>query len=451
MSTTIDEGKGLVKVYWADIRHRVAKVAPQFAKIIDKISPDHTFPIYLAYYPYGEIICDTKQLFLPKQSGGVYSLSEPEAPKEVIKHLGYGKNSIPFGIVLDKTMEYFIDFKDEPISIPWLLYSPGTFFPITRILSSESKYVYASNNILTTVSGARSAFMLPNIGCAVHHTNLQREFNLQIPPPKNLYQQGEVFKQLANSKLINSPWRSCLMYFSEKWIQKLHTDSAWLELKLYLHETGWQRTEYNRNSISYAIAFSVIQKKRNLKPNPYLTDTSRHLFATALGAAAGYVPAMDESALPLNILQKIYIESYGLKKYFPTILQPHMFNFEIDKLPIYYSLQYPSTYIFSPKSRKITNTLLELRELEHITKVFANELSKSTALCADTIIHEVAKKIEFNYFHNEVDSHHIIKPSTEIFEFDDRFKKITADIKLPHANFSSDARFLRGCISISVK
>jgi hypothetical protein len=36
MSTTIDEGKGLVKVYWADIRHRVAKVEPQFAKIVDK-------------------------------------------------------------------------------------------------------------------------------------------------------------------------------------------------------------------------------------------------------------------------------------------------------------------------------------------------------------------------------------------------------------------------------
>ncbi len=451
MVTTSDEGKGLVKVFWGDIRHKVSKIDPTFAQIIDKLSPDKTFPIYLAYYPYGALIADHQHFFLPDNTKGAFKLTDVNAPKEVIKNLGYGKNSIPFGMVLDKSIEFFIDFKDEAISVPWLIYSPGTFFPSARILSRKNKHIYAPNNTLTITSGMRSAFMLPNIGCAIHHSNLQRDFNLQLPPPKSLYAHWDIFKELVNSKTINSDWCSCLMYFSEKWVEKLYSDKSWIELKLYLHELSWERTEYSRNSTYYDIAFSVIQKKRNLKPNPYLADTARHLFTTALGAAPGYTPAIDNTALPLNDLQKVYVDSYGLKKYIPTILHPTKFNFEKDKLPIYYSLQNPSTYVFSPKSRKITNTLLELRELDHITKIFTEELSKGAPFCSDTIINKAAESIEFKYFHNESDRHHIITPSSEIPNFDHRFNKIHADIKLPNATFSNDAKFLRGCISIRKK
>lgn len=43
-------------------------------------------------------------------------------------YLGYGETSSPFGIVLEKELEYFIDLKSEQASIPFAIYSPGSFF-----------------------------------------------------------------------------------------------------------------------------------------------------------------------------------------------------------------------------------------------------------------------------------------------------------------------------------
>ena len=60
MVTEIDEGRGLVKTCWAEIRKRVAKVEPRFAKIVDELGPDKGFPVYLSYLPYGAIEGDAE-------------------------------------------------------------------------------------------------------------------------------------------------------------------------------------------------------------------------------------------------------------------------------------------------------------------------------------------------------------------------------------------------------
>lgn len=451
MVTEVDEGKGLVKVYWADIRKRVAKVEPTFAKIVNELSPDKTFPIYLAYYPYGAFKGDTETIFIPKSEGGHYSLLDLDAPKDVLKHLGYGKHDSPLGMVLEKCFEIFTDLKIEGITIPSLVYSPGDFISFMKNLSRKSNRTYSSNSIFAATSGVRSTFMLPNIGCTTNHLNLQRDLNIKSPPAKSLYEHWYVFKELTNGNQINCDWRSCLMYFSKKWLEKIHSDKAWLTLKLYLHEKAWQRFQYNLNHFHYDVVFSIIQKRRNLKPNPYLTDTARHLFAAALGAAPSYVPAHNNDALPLDILQKIFVELYGLKKYYPTIMQPIHFKFEHEKAPVYYSLQNPSTGAFSPRSRTVSSTLFEMRELAHIMEIFIDELSKDNSMCSDSIISQIAKNIQFNYFHNKTDRHHVIRPSNEIETLDERFNFVNPKYKVKDAKFASDAPFVRGCISIKTK
>ncbi|MBV9575773.1 MAG: hypothetical protein JO149_04040, partial [Gammaproteobacteria bacterium] len=72
MFTTIDERKGVVKIYWEEVRARVAKVAQEFAKAVDELSPDKSFPLYLAYYPYGDLKGDTISPFLPMIERGNY-------------------------------------------------------------------------------------------------------------------------------------------------------------------------------------------------------------------------------------------------------------------------------------------------------------------------------------------------------------------------------------------
>ncbi|ODN43204.1 hypothetical protein [Piscirickettsia litoralis] len=448
MLTEVDEGKGLVKVYWQDIRKRAMEVEPVFSKLVDKLSPNTNFPLFLAYYPYGALTGDTETTHLPTIDRGSYKLSDTDIPKDVTKHLGYAKNSMPLSMLLDKNMEMFIDLPNEKISIPWTLWKPGHFFPFSRILSLKNTRQYPVNGVLNATAGARSAFMLPNIGSMVNHFNLQRDFNIQLPPPKSLYEHWYIFKEIANSSTFKSEWRSCIIYFSKSWVDHLHNDSNWLELKMYLYEKGWANTEYHRNRFYYDIAFSSIQKNRNLKPNPYLADTAQHLFTIALGATPGFAPAEGEENLPTKLIQEAFVESYGLKKYFPTIMQPCQFIFETDKFPVYYSLQNPSTYVFSPKSRQASSTLLEMRELEHLVRIFSEELSKHDSICYDSIISLAAKNINFQYFHNKKDQHNIVTPSSKISTLDTRFRH--SHIHNENAIFSSDAQFVRGCISIKI-
>lgn len=451
MDMEFDDDNNVVKIYWDDIREKVTKVEPKFAKIVDALNPDKSYPLFLAYYPYGSTDADTESSLFPRNDGSFFRISDSDAPKEIVKYLGYSKNSTPLGMVLDKEIECFIDLKNEGITIPWHIYQPGSMFPFARILNKATDRIYAPNGLLSSTAGARSAFMLPNIGCGVNHSNLQRDFNVQSPPPKSLYEHWHVFKEIVNSDIAKTDWRCCVMYFSEKWLTSIHSNPAWSQLKQYLHELAWYRYEWDRNRIYYDITFSIIQKSRNLKPNPYLADTATHLFATALGAVPGYTPSLNDQALPLNILQKAFIESYGLKKYLPNILQPSHYKLETDEHPIYYSLQHPSTHVFSPKSRDSSSTLFEMRELEHIMRIYTQELTKNNALCTDTIIGKAAEQVSFKYYHNKPDRHRVVNNSTQIFANDNRFNKINEKHASVNAKHASDAPFVRGCISINKK
>ncbi|WP_298623788.1 hypothetical protein [uncultured Legionella sp.] len=448
MFTRVDERKGLVKCFWSDIRQRIAQVEPAFTHIVDQLSPDQSYPLYIAYYPYGDTDADTYSSLFPNINGSYYRITDPNTPPDVLKHLGYSANGTPLGMILEKELECFIDFKNEQITIPWLVYKPGDIFPLSTVLNKRTSHVYTPNGLLSSTAGARSTFMLPNIGATANHSNLQRDFNIKSRPAKSLYEHWHVFKEIIHSNVVNVDWHCCIVYFSESWLNSLHNDVAWKTLKQYLHELAWYRYEYERNRIYYDITFSVIQKKRNLKPNPYLVDTAKHLFATALGAAPGYAPAIDDNALPADVLQHAFVESYGLKKYTPTIMQPKHFNFETDYFPIYYSLQHPATRVFSPRSRLASSTINEMRELEHIMNIFIEELSKNGALSSDTVIGQIAKWVKFSYFHNATDSHNILRNSLELFNNDSRFNDTTC--RSPEALFAADASFLRGCVSIGV-
>jgi hypothetical protein len=444
-----DANNGMIKLSWKDVRDKVRSVEPHFAKLVDKINPDASFPLYLAFYPYGELDADTQSTLFPDQQGGFYRLTDANVPNEVMQDLGYSVNNTPLGMVLEKQIECFVNLKSNKITIPTFIYTPGKIFPLTRILNNKNNRIYAPYGLLCSTAGARSAFMLPNIGCSTNHVLLQRDFKIKTPAPKTLYDHWQIFKEIARSKIANSDWRCCVMYFSEKWIEKINSDSAWNELKQYLQELAWHQCEYEINRIHYDMIFSIIQQKCNLKPNPYLTDTAKHLFTTALGISPGYAPAVDDSALPVKILQKAFIESYGLKKYTPTVFHPIHYNFETEKYPIYYSLHNPSTLVFSPKSREVSSTLNEIRELEHIMNVFSRELAKDDGMCSPvSMMNKLAKKIKLNYFHSKIDSHGIVQLSSEIPANDERFNYLV-DRGNSQAGFANDGPFVRGCIRIS--
>ena len=448
MVSLLDERQGLVKTCWNNISNRVEQVNPEFASLVNELSPDDSYPIYLAYYPYGEMKGDTISTFLPTIDGGKCRLNDPNISKDIKKDLGYGIRSSPLGMVLEKQLEYYVDLKELKQLIPWQIYYPGSFFPISRILPTKSNRIYTPNGLLSAVAGSRSVFMLPKVGCYNKHLMLKKTYNVKSQPPKALYDHWEIFKDIIYTHGDNCEWRTCIIYFSQKWVDKIFSDSTWHRLKKFLLEVAWTSFEPARNQFYHDIGYSLIQRQRNLKPNPYLVDTAKHLFSIALGTFPGFSPAIDEQGLPLKLIQEAYISSYGMKKYIPTIMEPKHFQLEQTIFsPVYYSLQHPSTISFSPKSRQLSSTLFEMRELNHVMNVFIDELNKPQNIFADTVLTDIAKTVKFLFYHNQIDPHRAILLSENIARHDERF--ILSMTKSSTGNeFASDSPFVRGCISV---
>ena len=113
MFTIVDEKKGVVKTYWSEVRDRFEKVNPHLSKLIDAVSPGKNMPIYLVYFPYGMLKGDTKQSYLPLCDGGHVTLSDVNIHKDIHQDLSYGMYSSPLGMILDKYIEYFIEFDNQ--------------------------------------------------------------------------------------------------------------------------------------------------------------------------------------------------------------------------------------------------------------------------------------------------------------------------------------------------
>jgi hypothetical protein len=447
MFSEVDNGQGTIRVTWEKIRERVKRVEPTFCALIDEVSPDESFPLYLLYFSYGQLKGDTICPFLPGCDGVIYPLNSTELPKEIIDDLGYGLGSCPMGMYLDKYFEYYIDIPALKLTLPRIIRGPGDIFPLSAIFKHKNNRNYAPNGIMSVMSGSRSVFMLPHIGSKNHYERLQYDFNLSCSRPQNLYDHFNIFKELVDK----STWRSCLIYFSKKWVDKITNDPAWSKVKMYLYDLLMEHyaPEHNKNLLDSV--FSYIQFDKNLKPNPYLADTARHIINTAIGTVPGYVPASNEDFLPVAEIEKAFIESYGMKKYFPTILHPEHFIVEKNPLPIYYSLQYPSTHNFSPKSRSASSMLVEMRELSVLLNVFLQEISKENSACYGTIFNKIAKDVDITCIHNQNDKKNLIKESDYIEKNDPRFTNNFSYPCVEEQKFAADGKFFRGCISISAK
>lgn len=451
MTKRIEEGKSLIKVYWQDIRRYVVKLNPIFTELVDNLNlPPNEFPLYIARYPYGASLGAGKGAILPTEKGKLCRLLDVYFPNEVIQDLGYGKESLPLGMVLDKQMEYFLDLKSQKLTIPIRMHLPGTFFALNGALNrykKNSQLITMSNIFLSAQAGVRSALMLPNITAMPNHTRLKRRLKINHATPKCLYEHGILFKEISESKEAHCLWRLELLYFSNVWIENLNTNAAWAPLKLYFGHLLSEAFSFEKDYIFYTLLFSLIQKEALLKPSPFLTDTIQWLFTIASGTVPGYAPANDNDALPLSVLQRVYAHVYQLDKHLPIIMIPQHFCIKSEQ-PVYYPLKYPSMPRFSIRQKESATTLADMRELSDLMKVFVNNFSQKGALCNNTIINEIAKKVEFTYFHCELDKEKVIQHSSKMLEQDVRFNEIHPLIRMKEAKWPGDSAFLRGCIRI---
>lgn len=427
----------LETVYWTDVRDKVAQVNPKFAQIVDQLAPDKKFPLYLARYPYGSLIVSQGELALPKNISS-----------SIKEKLAYSQGHLPWGMMLENSIELFIDAKGQ--IIPAFIQGPGKTFGLWR--EFDTKPSFYPDKLINVSSGARSIFMIPNIGDIYYHKNLKRDFNLRLSPPKTLASQWEIFKALTQHPNSGCRWQTSILFFSQNWLDALRKDSAWGQLYAGLLQQIWVLSSYWRNKVFYDYTFSCMQANRRLKPNPYLADSVKHLIQIALGVAPGFSPKQDNLSAPVDLLQQIYIESYRLKKYVPTLMAPAYFNAE--NSPVYYSLQFPSTMEFSPKARKLTSTVSDLSEIKHVANIYLQEIASGKLQIEDTALGQQLSSIQFDYFQSKQDRHGEVV-LTNVMPIEDpkliECRFLSKVYPQKHREFAETGTFNRGCVRVMYK
>lgn len=435
--------KGELEIHtWKTLRNTVKIKYPQLGTIIDELSPEDGYNLYKVEYPYGAIILDKGIFQIPNCNKQIVSLYHPSIPENIKIDLDYN-HTIPVGLVLKNCFEsYMITGKRV---VPATLFRAGELLALWRVFDEGKSY--QDGSFWTISSGARATCMLPKITDKNCYKQLKNKFGLDLSLPKDLQEHWQLFDNLIHSTTTINPWTAEVIFLSKKWFSHKE-DKQWNGFYYFLLNTVWQASAFSRNKMMFDFIFSVIQEKRNLKPNPYLADTAVHLMAIGNGVTPAFTPALDDSAAPIKLLKNIFINDYRLKKYAPIIMHMHHFSPKENR-PVYYSFQIPTTMIFSPKSNNALTTMSEMRELKYIIETLLEEILNGNLGVSRTPLFELANQIRFNFYHTEKDKTNQISSIENLSITDRSFSTILSED--PNFKFPEYSPFFRGCISISLK
>lgn len=432
---------GLTKHTWKSLAKEISQIRPEFAQIINEISPSDDYSLYVGEYTYGSLLLDKGVFQVINDRNELVPLSDDSIDSNIREDLSY-TGTIPLSMVAEKSIETFFTFDNR--TIPSSFYTQGEMVSLWRVLEGDCSY--QEGPLWSISSGARSICILPKVTDKVGINNLKKIFHSKTKDLSTLQGHWKLFTHLANHEKFSQPWKSRVIYFSRKWFEH-RNDKEWLGFFQFILNQAWQDSTYKRNQFIFDFAFSLMQKNRNLKPNPYLADTVKYLIGVgSTGGMPGLAPAIDDQAAPITGLQRAYLENYCLKKYVPTIM--HTYHFSLDESrPVYYSLKTPITTMFSPRSAMLSSKMKDLRELKYILENFLSETLKGKLMIEKTPLYSLAKNINYEFYHCDPDHYNEISPVSGMPKSDKNL--MSCLVKSSNKNFPEFSPFFRGCVQVA--
>lgn len=427
------------KYSWDEIKHKVMAINPSFYEAIEPIKALKRPLFFIAKYDFGEHFGVNNHAYLPSPSGALLRIDDKQTEHELYCHLGYGKNSLPLGMILNKYCEWHY-FGENGRIFPDCIQGPGAIFNM-QVIFDEDQTV--DNNVLSVSSGALSSFLLPNIGCKRKHARLQKNFNILSPSPKSPYEHYLVFKELLQNKKPNSQWQSEVLYFSKSFVDEVKSNHQCLNLKLYFSESLRKKLTENTYNASCNDLFLSAKKVNRFRPTPFIIDTAKYIFNICMGSGIGVKPATDEQYFPVHAIQEIYHRCYGLE-YTPTVMVPA--SLKENNTSIYYPLQCPFAKINTFKTNQSNSTYRELEILRNVLLSYQDEFTAIGGATFGSPLYKVSKNTQFSFYHYQSSGNQNIKPSTELQGIDAGFLYSYNKVA---SNFASDAKLFRGLVRLS--
>lgn len=432
------------KIPWVEARKQLQTVNPELTKIIDCLDiSDKKHHLYEANYPYGYKSVNKGKLYLPNTLGKSVPWDDHSISSELQNDLGYNLGSNPVSLVLKNTIEIYLELPNFTV-IPLVLVPEGSLISTWLVL--EPSYNYQPPFIWNISAGARSIFSLSKLSVVKKFNKVKTAFDLNIKMPSNFVEHYNLFWALANSPNFNSDWTTKILYFGKNWFQHLH-DPKWKDFILYFYRNSWKGTAYWKNEFIWNLVFSLIQQRRNLKPDPFLADLVKHLVLMSLGQFPGFASTLDNSCAPIDKIKEVLTDVYQLDKYPPIIMSPAYFSLHHDCRPIYYFLTHQTVFDFAPKARKLATKRFDLGNVIYLLEEYLHEIKLGNLNLSPTPVSSIPDIVRYDFFHSNAALKQGIRPSSDIALEDLTFMKSAKhDVQFP-----ASSPLLRGCIRISKK
>lgn len=429
--------RGARIVSWSEVAAEARKVNPEFADIIDAISPDKSLRLVEVSFGYGDKILNHGRL-------EKIEVVDPGVSKEKVNEL-LDYASYPLGLQLKNASEMYLEIGER--ILPLELVVEGALFGLFEALVCITGCTSAP--VWSMTAGSRSAFMLPKITDTRSHNRLKAEFGFYQSAPNKLSDHAHVFKAITNSPRSGCQWTNKVLFFTKDWFQTIHQSSwSWLNFYNFILVQAWLYSRHLRMKNEFSPlweSFAAAIRHKNLKPGPYLMDTVKHLISCGMGYVPGFMPIGEqEQVLPARLIEYAYSEIYQLKEYAPTILFPY----RLDKNnphqhTVYYSMGMPSLLEGTPTIRKAPSIITELREIKRLLNIFHNVVQEESPAN-----YALLKDVRFEYYHSENDPFGEIKHSLEI-GLADKIINESLSGRFEGKEFATHGQFLRGCISLT--
>lgn len=442
MNNQVSNADKPTELYWEDVRDDIKSVNPTLADIIDRISPTKKFSFFKIRYPFGVFTYKQGVLQIPDANNQMLPITHSSVNQVFKDKLTY--RFVPLSVITKGVTEVFLESKYRTRSLR--LYKPGEMFGLFELFDKPG--IDTTAPISNSTAGPKSMFMAPKVTDRVSHQRLAKEFDFQLPVPKDLSDHWKIFHEIAKHENTDKKWFHEMIFFSSAWLEETTDSPAWVDFYKYLTSSAWYHAQYRRTQTTFCEIWedfinNVVAKR--LKPRQYLIDTVRYLRFIAKGDIPGFRCALpdDGEIAPIRFLQTAYKEVYGLKIYAPLIVYPDQFDPEIEKRPVYYSLGMPTLIEFALEPvKKVPSTLSDLCEVATLMGILENTIKHD-----NSGVYQVRKDIRFDYFHNELDKYGIIKPTNQIPSQDKSIEQQTSSEK--ENIFSEASSFFRGCVRIS--
>lgn len=435
----LENNPNLEQLSWQEGANLLKVTNPKLYQLLQDWQPGPEYQFIKARYRFGDRLLQEGVFQLPDAKGNLYSLDSKGVAPYLRQQLDY--RNIPMIALLSGSNEVFLEIDQRVISVA--MFQPGDMLGLWEFLDEPISYY--PRRIWSMTAGARSIFMLPKITEAGAHDRLCKLISKRIPVPKSMLAHHQVFIEI--SQQLNSGWSQEVLIFTKAWSEPQHADLGWLRFHHHLLTIAWQQSEYNRYKVAFDRVWEMYTKQLEIdgiKPSVYLVDTLKQLVAILIAAAPGFRPSYgDECTGPVTLIQDAYIEHYGLKHYYPTIMCPDYFQLDKPE-PIYYSLQMPSCLGSLPKTKLKVSYMDELRVLKDLAAYFSRQVKSGYLRIEGTPLETIINNMKLDYFHSDKDNYSDIKNSQIMPTEDDRLVSFKHDYG--DRRFASNGTFVRGCV-----